>query len=183
MLPESAQKKKHSEKHAIYVYTEDFRDKEDIMRVEKALRKLNIDGFLQYTADIYTSLNMYKSNDHGIKPCFYSSEILYCEDDKQIETRRLFDHKEPLQHFLKRNKPSEITQEEVHWIYVAKKEFYEINHCCTTLEHQKILKEMMKEWESLLENQATTKITPQMIRELALKYRILNGKWLIFANQ
>ena len=59
--------------HVMCVYTKDFTDQDDVMRVERGLRELGITGVLRYKPDIYTHFNIYHGNKYGIKATIYES--------------------------------------------------------------------------------------------------------------
>ena len=63
--------------HVICVYTEDYTDAEDVMRVERELRSLGITEVLFYKPDIYTHLNIYANNPYYINASVYSSAGMY----------------------------------------------------------------------------------------------------------
>ena len=60
--------------HVICVFTENWTDKDDVMRVEKELRSLGVTGVIRYKPDIYTHLNLYHGNKYGIKTTIYESK-------------------------------------------------------------------------------------------------------------
>lgn len=62
-----------SDQHVICVYSADFTDRNDVMRIRDELRKFGHDHRLTYKADIYTHLNVYAGNKFNIKPTVYSS--------------------------------------------------------------------------------------------------------------
>ncbi|XP_020916944.2 uncharacterized protein LOC110254307 [Exaiptasia diaphana] len=167
-------------KHVICVYTEDFTDEEDVRRVEKALRRLNINDFLQYKADIYTLLNIYRDNNLGIRPCIYRSEAKVVP-----KATTNYDHSRSLASFLEEYKPSQISEHEATWINVSTKEHYIDTESQSKPEEDGKLSvaAMKKEWKAIQENKAAKKITPEILEELAVKYRITAGKWLIFADR
>jgi hypothetical protein len=57
--------------HVICVYTDDFTDRDDVMKVRQQLRLLGWTQQLQYKADTYTHLGIYSNNDYNIPPCIY----------------------------------------------------------------------------------------------------------------
>jgi hypothetical protein len=58
-------------RHVICIYTEDYFDNDDIMRVRTKLRELGIEETLYYKPDIYTRLNIYSGNK-AVRPWRYS---------------------------------------------------------------------------------------------------------------
>ncbi|KAF2007820.1 DUF1917-domain-containing protein [Amniculicola lignicola CBS 123094] len=65
----------------ICVYTKDFRDTEDVLRVLKELCTMSLAGSGQpiyYKSDVYTYLNIYGSNasEYGLKASLYSSQTM-----------------------------------------------------------------------------------------------------------
>ena len=58
--------------HVICIYTYDYRDEKDVMRVRKELRALGIDEVIYYKPDIYTYFGIY-SGRTSIKASTYSS--------------------------------------------------------------------------------------------------------------
>lgn len=69
----------------ICVYTDDFRDMDDIHRVLKELVSMGIvktyERPIYYKSDAYTSLNIYKHTaaEYGLQPSLYSSQKLLSE--------------------------------------------------------------------------------------------------------
>ena len=59
--------------HLICVYTENYTDIEDVIRVERELRSLGISEVLFYKPDIYTHLNIYANNPYHINASVYTS--------------------------------------------------------------------------------------------------------------
>ncbi|XP_041360569.1 UPF0696 protein C11orf68 homolog [Gigantopelta aegis] len=59
--------------HVICVYTKDFTDVDDVMRVKLMLRQLGVTGRLTYKPDIYTILGIYAKNKWHLKATVYSS--------------------------------------------------------------------------------------------------------------
>ena len=66
--------KKNPDLHVICVFTENWTDKDDVMRVEKELRSLGVTGVIRYKPDLYTHLNLYHGNKYGIKTTIYESK-------------------------------------------------------------------------------------------------------------
>ncbi|XP_041361593.1 UPF0696 protein C11orf68 homolog isoform X2 [Gigantopelta aegis] len=60
--------------HVICVYTKDFTDEDDVMRVELMLRQLGVTGRLMYKPDIYTTLGIYAKNEWHLKATVYNSQ-------------------------------------------------------------------------------------------------------------
>ena len=60
--------------HLICVYTDNYADEDEVMRVEKELRSLGITGTLCYKPDIYTYLNIYANNPYKIKASVYTTK-------------------------------------------------------------------------------------------------------------
>jgi hypothetical protein len=61
-----------SRSYILCVYTKDFTDIEDVMKVREELRKLGVTNKIHYKADIYTILDIYKKNDWGLPEMLYS---------------------------------------------------------------------------------------------------------------
>ena len=61
---------KKSKRHVICVYTENYIDFEDVMRVQKKLEQLGFTERLCYKPDIYTYLGIYYRATH-LSPCRY----------------------------------------------------------------------------------------------------------------
>lgn len=58
--------------HVIGVYTRDYSNREDVMRVRRALSDLGFTATLTYKPEIYTVLGIYPNNPHGLRPSVYS---------------------------------------------------------------------------------------------------------------
>ncbi|XP_038065971.1 UPF0696 protein C11orf68 homolog [Patiria miniata] len=61
------------EQHVVSVYTKDFTDKEDVMKVEAKLRKLGFRGRIVFKPRVYSSLGIYSENQWGLRPGIYTS--------------------------------------------------------------------------------------------------------------
>ncbi|XP_065913601.1 UPF0696 protein C11orf68 homolog [Dysidea avara] len=62
------------DQHLICVFTKNFADKDDVWRVEKALRSMGITDTLKYKPNIYTHFKLYLGNEYKIKPSLYTSK-------------------------------------------------------------------------------------------------------------
>ena len=60
------------QQHVICVYTRDYTDQEDVLRVRMRLRTLGFTRKLHYKADAYTYCNIYANNPWHIAPSRYS---------------------------------------------------------------------------------------------------------------
>lgn len=49
-------------KHVVCVYTKNYLDKQDVMRVRKILKEIGVEARLSYKPDIYTLLGIYSDN-------------------------------------------------------------------------------------------------------------------------
>lgn len=49
-------------KHVVCVYTENYLDKQDVMRVRRILKEIGVEARLSYKPDIYTLLGIYSDN-------------------------------------------------------------------------------------------------------------------------
>ena len=58
----------------ICVYTDNYADADDVMRVERELRSLGINDVLYYKPDIYTYFGIYANNPYKIKASVYASK-------------------------------------------------------------------------------------------------------------
>ncbi|XP_023340870.1 uncharacterized protein LOC111710907 isoform X3 [Eurytemora carolleeae] len=63
--------------HVICVYTSDFTNMEEVVKVENVLRNLGIRRDLNYKPDLYTSLGIYRGNPYKIRPSVYSSKMSF----------------------------------------------------------------------------------------------------------
>ena len=71
---DTGSKHKKGDSHLICVYTDNYTDTDEVMRVEKQLRSLGIGGVLNYKPDIYTHFNIYAKNPYKIKATVYTTE-------------------------------------------------------------------------------------------------------------
>lgn len=59
--------------HVICIYTIDFTDQNDVLRVRNELKGLGFTSALQYKPDVYTYLGVYKNNPWNISPIIYKA--------------------------------------------------------------------------------------------------------------
>ncbi|XP_038066017.1 UPF0696 protein C11orf68 homolog [Patiria miniata] len=64
----------HGTQHAISVYTADFSDKEDVMRLEGILRGMGMKCRMAYKPSVYSKLGLYSQNKWRLRPGIYSSQ-------------------------------------------------------------------------------------------------------------
>ena len=72
------------EDHVICIYTPDYKDKDEILRVDDLLRKAGVKGELRYKPTIFSVLGIYSNNKWRIQPSkrsekssgMYTSEFL-----------------------------------------------------------------------------------------------------------
>lgn len=70
----------------ICVYTRDYRDTEDVLRVIQELDAMGLvppGKGLYYKADAYTYLNIYGNNEYGLQASLYSSQKLLASAKSQ----------------------------------------------------------------------------------------------------
>ncbi|XP_065917216.1 uncharacterized protein [Dysidea avara] len=87
--------------HVICIYTEDYTNVEDVMRIRRELRSMGINELLRYKPDIYTIFDIYYNNPYQIKASVYAStgqETLFNPTRNQEKT------------VTKQNKVSELIQ-------------------------------------------------------------------------
>ena len=68
------QKNRRADTHLICVYTDNYADTDEVMRVERQLRSLGITGVLNYKPDIYTHFDIYVNNQYKIKASVYTTK-------------------------------------------------------------------------------------------------------------
>lgn len=61
------------QQHVICVYTDDYTNEADVLRVESALRELGVTGRLSYKPDIYTECGIYYRNAWNLKPTVFTT--------------------------------------------------------------------------------------------------------------
>ncbi|XP_038065992.1 UPF0696 protein C11orf68 homolog [Patiria miniata] len=61
------------EQHVVSVYTKDFTDKEDVMKVEAVLRKLGFRERITFKPGVYSKLGVFSQNQWGLRPSIYTS--------------------------------------------------------------------------------------------------------------
>ena len=61
----------------ICIYTEDYTNVEDVMRIRRELRSMGINELLYYKPDIYTKFDIYCNNPYQIKASVYASTGTY----------------------------------------------------------------------------------------------------------
>ena len=63
----------HGQEHAVSVYTRDFTDKADVMKMEGKLRDLGLRGRMAYKPRFYSIIGVYGQNKWRLRPGIYSS--------------------------------------------------------------------------------------------------------------
>ena len=63
----------HGQHHAVSVYTRDFTDKADVMKMEGKLRDLGMRGLMTYKPRFYSIIGVYAQNKWRLRPSIYSS--------------------------------------------------------------------------------------------------------------
>ncbi|XP_033630109.1 UPF0696 protein C11orf68 homolog [Asterias rubens] len=63
----------HGQEHAVSVYTRDFTDKADVMKMEGKLRDLGMRGLMTYKPRFYSIIGVYAQNKWRLRPSIYSS--------------------------------------------------------------------------------------------------------------
>jgi len=71
---DTGSKNKKADMHLICVYTDDYSDKDEIMRVERELRSMGVADVLNYKPDIYTHFDIYAKNPYKIKVSLYTTK-------------------------------------------------------------------------------------------------------------
>ncbi|XP_022090933.1 UPF0696 protein C11orf68 homolog [Acanthaster planci] len=59
--------------HVVSVYTKDFTDKSDVLKVEAALRRLGLRERIVFKPRVYSSLGVYSQNEWNLRPGIYTS--------------------------------------------------------------------------------------------------------------
>jgi len=72
--------------HVICVYNTDYKDTEQVMRVENLMRSAGVTTILTYKPDIFSALGIYRNNKWGFRPTIYSSRVLVMEGKSRVET-------------------------------------------------------------------------------------------------
>ncbi|XP_038071555.1 UPF0696 protein C11orf68 homolog [Patiria miniata] len=70
---EDTKEAKARKRHVISVYTKDFTDKDDVMKVEAKLRKLGFRKPIDFKPRVYATLGIYSKNQWGLSPSIYVS--------------------------------------------------------------------------------------------------------------
>ena len=73
---DTGSKNKKANMHLICVYTDDYSDKEEVMRVERELRSMGVADVLNYKPDIYTHFDIYANNPYKIKVSLYTTKSI-----------------------------------------------------------------------------------------------------------
>merc|ERR1719186_2490665 len=72
--------------HVICVYNTNYKDTEQVMRVENLMRSAGVTTILTYKPDIFSALGIYRNNKWGLRPTIYSSRVLLMEGKSRVET-------------------------------------------------------------------------------------------------
>jgi len=70
--------------HVICVYTPDYRDTVQVMRVENLMRSAGVVNDLLYKPDIFSTLGIYRANKWGFKASIFGSKVLLLEGRSRI---------------------------------------------------------------------------------------------------
>jgi len=70
--------------HVICVYTPDYQDTSQVMRVENLIRSAGMAGDLLYKPDIFSTLGIYRSNKWGFRASIYTSKAMLLEGRSRI---------------------------------------------------------------------------------------------------
>ena len=68
----------------ICVYTPDYQDTSQVMRVENLMRSAGLAGDLLYKPDIFSTLGIYRSNKWGFRASIYTSKAMLLEGRSRI---------------------------------------------------------------------------------------------------
>jgi len=71
--------------HVICVYNTDYKDTEQVMRVETLLRSAGVTTNLTYKPDIFSALGIYRNNKWGFRPTIYHSRVMVMEGRSKVE--------------------------------------------------------------------------------------------------
>eukprot|EP00092_Neocalanus_flemingeri_P033493 GFUD01036411.1.p1 GENE.GFUD01036411.1~~GFUD01036411.1.p1 ORF type:complete len:660 (-),score=226.11 GFUD01036411.1:129-2108(-) len=72
--------------HVICVYNTDYKDTEQVMRVENLMRSAGVETLLNYKPDIFSALGIYRNNKWGFRPTIYCSRVMLMEGKSRVET-------------------------------------------------------------------------------------------------
>jgi len=70
--------------HVICVYTPDYRDTVQVMRVENLMRSAGVVNDLLYKPDIFSTLGIYRANKWGFKASIFGSKVVLLEGRSRI---------------------------------------------------------------------------------------------------
>ena len=62
------------EDHVICIYTPDYKDQDEILRVDDLIRKAGVRGELRYKPTIFSVLGIYSNNKWRIQPSIHFSK-------------------------------------------------------------------------------------------------------------
>jgi len=71
--------------HVICVYNTNYKDEEQVMRVENLMRSAGICNNLTYKPDIFSALGIYRNNKWGFRATIYNSHVFVMEGRSKIE--------------------------------------------------------------------------------------------------
>jgi len=88
--------------HVICVYNTDYKDTEQVMRVENLMRSAGVATNLTYKPDIFSALGIYRNNKWGFRPTIYHSRVMMMEGRSKVEvvgtSRWYYNSSKGLQH-------------------------------------------------------------------------------------
>ena len=71
--------------HFICVYNMDYKDTEQVMRVENLMRSAGVTTILTYKPDIFSALGIYRNNKWGCRSTMYSSRVMLMDGKSRVE--------------------------------------------------------------------------------------------------
>ena len=71
--------------HFICVYNMDYKDTEQVMRVENLMRSAGVTTILTYKPDIFSALGIYRNSKWGCRPTIYSSRVMLMDGKSRVE--------------------------------------------------------------------------------------------------
>ena len=63
----------------------DYKDTEQVMRVENLMRSAGVTTIFTYKPDIFSALGIYRNNKWGCRPTIYSSRVMVMDGKSRVE--------------------------------------------------------------------------------------------------
>ncbi|XP_071797103.1 uncharacterized protein [Asterias amurensis] len=171
------------------VFNSNFTNKEEVMSIERKIRRFGVKGQMVFKPSVFTVLRMFGNNDWSMS-LLSQHQYFYTMDFKPSDFMSSENYKGSLYAFNPRDYKDESEQQRrlkyfLESIVPSKFEWPEGVKEARVLSPSYVEDEGLGDRESLITDWEELKLTPdrvnfRTIKELALAHKCLRGKWLLF---